>query len=226
MKKIFRNLIMGSLVLVSQWAHASFQLETMTVILDAAEPRKVFSVKNTSNSPILLSTKLADIEGGQALAQDVLISPPIIRIEPQESQQINFVLKNGLKLTDEAILKVSFQGVGAIKENATKMPIRQDVAMLIVPSDMTISQTPWDALKIVQSGSNLTLTNTGRQVIRLGPNITVLPSNASLGLGQFYLRPNESKTLTVSGKIDSVKINPLSRYGFKMQIEPLIKVEH
>ncbi|MFV8988374.1 hypothetical protein ABQ299_25970, partial [Serratia fonticola] len=42
-------------------AQANFQLETMTVILNADEDRKVFSVKNTSKEPILLSTKIQDI---------------------------------------------------------------------------------------------------------------------------------------------------------------------
>lgn len=76
--------------------HASFQLETMTVILDAGEGRKVFNVKNTGNSPILLSTKVEELDGSTKLAGDIMISPPIVRIEPQQSQQINFILKKAL----------------------------------------------------------------------------------------------------------------------------------
>lgn len=61
MKKLIYATILGLISLVSMSAKASFQLETMTVILDADEERKVFSVKNTSKEPILLSTKVSDL---------------------------------------------------------------------------------------------------------------------------------------------------------------------
>lgn len=224
MKKIFMNVALSGLLILSGLAHASFQLETMTVILDAAEPRKVFNVKNTSKEPILLSTKVSDIQGGDALSQYVLISPPIIRIEPEQSQQINFVLKKSINLSKEALLKVSFQGVGAVKTNSTKMPIRQDVAMLIQPANMTINQTPWDSLVVTQQGDKLVLKNTGKQVIRLAPSFIALPENKNYSLGQFYLRPDESKIIMVKNKISEINISPLSRYGFKMQNNITVKV--
>ncbi|HHN8583806.1 TPA: fimbria/pilus chaperone family protein [Providencia rettgeri] len=213
-------------LLASAAAHANFQLETMTVIVDESEPRKVFNVKNTSKEPILLSTKVANLDGGEELASDVMVSPPIIRIEPEQSQQINFVLKKGLTLPHEAILKVSFQGVGATKVNTTKMPIRQDVAMLITPAGMSVSQTPWEALQVSQRDNTLTLTNTGKQVIRLAPNFTSEPGNENYSVGQFYLRPNESKTVNVKGKVNTITISPLSRYGFKTQQEATLSVKH
>nr|WP_314265295.1 fimbria/pilus chaperone family protein [uncultured Moellerella sp.] len=224
MSRIMMNLFVSSVFFISSLAHASFQLETMTVILDAGEPRKVFSIKNTGKEPILLSTKVTDIEGGDVLAQDVMVSPPITRIEPEQSQQINFVLKKGVTVSHEALLKVSFQGVGATKTNSAKMPIRQDVAMLIMPAGMSVSQTPWDTLVVKQLGDKLTLTNTGKQVIRLAPNFTGLPGNQHYSLGQFYLRPEERKTIAVEGMVNEIKITPLSRYGFKMQNDSVIKV--
>lgn len=222
-KRLLQGII-GGLCLLSGLAHASFQLETMTVIVDEGEPRKVFSVKNTGKEPILLSTKVSNIEGGQELAQEVMVSPPIIRIEPEQSQQINFVLKKGIDLSDEALLKVSFQGIGATRTNATKMPIRQDVAMLIMPVGMSVSTTPWDALKVTQTGHMLTLKNTGKQVIRLAPNFVSRPDGDVYGLGQFYLRPGEQKTVEVKGALSEIEISPLSRYGFKMQSNATIKV--
>lgn len=224
MNKIIINSIICGLLLICGSAYASFQLETMTVILDSAESRKVFNVKNTSKEPILLSTKVTDIEGSDALSQDIMVSPPIVRIEPEQSQQINFILKKGVALSNEALLKVSFQGVGATKTNTAKMPIRQDVAMLIQPANLSVSQTPWDALVLHQQGEQLIFKNTGKQVIRLAPNFTALPENKSYSLGQFYLRPNESKSILVKDKISEVKISPLSRYGFKMQNEATLKV--
>lgn len=225
MKHMTIKTILCGLLFVTSMAKASFQLETMTVILDAGEPRKVFSVKNTSKEPILLSTKISNIEGGDALAQDIIVSPPITRIEPDQSQQINFVLKKGTDIQHEALLKVSFQGVGAVKENTTKMPIRQDVAMLIIPIGMSVSSTPWDALQVRQEGDKLILKNTGKQVIRLAPNFTGVPNNETYSIEQFYLRPEETKQVSVKGNLSEIKISPLSRYGFKMQNEVAIKVE-
>lgn len=54
------------------------------------------------------------------MAKDVMVSPPIVRIEPNESQQINFVLKKGLELKQEEILRVSFQGVGRLNKTQQK----------------------------------------------------------------------------------------------------------
>ncbi|BBV09337.1 MULTISPECIES: fimbria/pilus chaperone family protein [Providencia] len=226
MKKIFATILSSFLLIVSTNVHASFQLETMTVILDAGEGRKVFNVKNTGNSPILLSTKVEELDGSTKLAGDIMISPPIVRIEPQQSQQINFILKKGVDISDEVILKASFQGIGASKENVTKMPIRQDVAMLVSPANMKVSQTPWDALSVSQKNNQLTLKNNGKQVIRLSPSFKVLPSNEDYALDQFYIRPGESKVVNIKGNATNISISPLSRYGFKMSDNAILAVEH
>ncbi|MCS3433630.1 P pilus assembly chaperone PapD [Klebsiella sp. BIGb0407] len=196
----------------------------MTVILDAGESRKVFSVRNLGKEPILLATELADINSEIRMSQNVIVSPPITRIEPLQSQQINFILKNGVTIAQEVLLKVAFQSVGEAKKNTTRMPIRQEVAMLIVPADMNVSQSPWDALRLKQQGNQLTLSNTGRQVIRLSRTFTALPGNEIYNLEQFYLRPGESKSVTTRQNVNEIKISPLSRYGFKMQNEPVIRV--
>jgi len=224
MYKMIINILVGSVVAISPLAHASFQLETMTVILNASEQRKVFNVRNTGKEPILLATRVTDIDGSSKISQHVMTSPPITRIEPQQSQQINFVLKNDVNISHETLLKVSFQSIGETKKNTTKMPVRQEIAMLIVPADMMVSPSPWDALVVKQQNNHLTLSNTGRQVIRLSRNFTALPGNEIYNLEQFYLRPGESKTVTTKQSVDEIRISPLSRYGFKMQNEPVIRV--
>ncbi|MBP6121728.1 MULTISPECIES: fimbria/pilus chaperone family protein [Providencia] len=224
MKKIISTITLFLIVLASFSAKASFQLETMTVILDAGETRKVFNVKNTTKEPILLSTKVSDLDGSKPMAKDIMVSPPIIRIEPNESQQINFVLKQGIDLKQEEILKVSFQGVGASKKNSAKMPIRQDIAMLISPANLSVNQKPWDNVSASQKNNELTLQNKSDQVVRLSPSVTALPSEEVYSIGQFYLRPNESKTIEVKGTVQEVTFSPLSRYGFKLAENKTIKV--
>lgn len=211
--KILKGMIF-LILLISHFSHASFQLETMTVILDSEEPRKIFNVKNTGSEPILLSTKVSDLDKQHEIAKNIIITPPITRIEPDQSQNINF------------ILKASFQGIGVAKVNSTKMPIRQDIAMLIIPKGLTIEREPWKNLEVKQVNNQLILKNNGKQVIRMAPAFSSLPSNNGYSIGQFYIRPQEEIKVDVKEKLTEIKISPLSRYGFKLAGDIKMKVNN
>ncbi|MDS0822770.1 fimbria/pilus chaperone family protein [Proteus mirabilis] len=223
--KILKGMIF-LILLISHFSHASFQLETMTVILDSEEPRKIFNVKNTGSEPILLSTKVSDLDKQHEIAKNIIITPPITRIEPDQSQNINFILKDGIEFDDEQILKASFQGIGVAKVNSTKMPIRQDIAMLIIPKGLTIEREPWKNLEVKQVNNQLILKNNGKQVIRMAPTFSSLPSNNGYSIGQFYIRPQEEIKVDVKEKLTEIKISPLSRYGFKLAGDIKMKVNN
>ncbi|HEK1970551.1 TPA: fimbria/pilus periplasmic chaperone [Proteus mirabilis] len=223
--KILKGMIF-LILLISHFSHASFQLETMTVILDSEEPRKIFNVKNTGSEPILLSTKVSDLDKQHEIAKNIIITPPITRIEPDQSQNINFILKDGIEFDDEQILKASFQGIGVAKANSTKMPIRQDIAMLIIPKGLTIEREPWKNLEVKQVNNQLILKNNGKQVIRMAPAFSSLPSNNGYSIGQFYIRPQEEIKVDVKEKLTEIKISPLSRYGFKLAGDIKMKVNN
>ncbi|EOW0743002.1 TPA: fimbria/pilus chaperone family protein [Proteus mirabilis] len=223
--KILKGMIF-LILLISHFSHASFQLETMTVILDSEEPRKIFNVKNTGSEPILLSTKVSDLDNQHEIAKNIIITPPITRIDPDQSQNINFILKDGIEFDDEQILKASFQGIGVAKANSTKMPIRQDIAMLIIPKGLTIEREPWKNLEVKQVNNQLILKNNGKQVIRMAPAFSSLPSNNGYSIGQFYIRPQEEIKVDVKEKLTEIKISPLSRYGFKLAGDIKMKVNN
>lgn len=223
--KILKGMIF-LILLISHFSHASFQLETMTVILDSEEPRKIFNVKNTGSEPILLSTKVSDLDKQHEIAKNIIITPPITRIEPDQSQNINFILKDGIEFDDEQILKASFQCIGVAKVNSTKMPIRQDIAMLIIPKGLTIEREPWKNLEVKQVNNQLILKNNGKQVIRMAPAFSSLPSNNGYSIGQFYIRPQEEIKVDVKEKLTEIKISPLSRYGFKLAGDIKMKVNN
>ncbi|MGK5745832.1 fimbria/pilus chaperone family protein [Proteus mirabilis] len=223
--KILKGMIF-LILLISHFSHASFQLETMTVILDSEEPRKISNVKNTGSEPILLSTKVSDLDKQHEIAKNIIITPPITRIEPDQSQNINFILKDGIEFDDEQILKASFQGIGVAKVNSTKMPIRQDIAMLIIPKGLTIEREPWKNLEVKQVNNQLILKNNGKQVIRMAPAFSSLPSNNGYSIGQFYIRPQEEIKVDVKEKLTEIKISPLSRYGFKLAGDIKMKVNN
>lgn len=208
------------LLLLSNQACAAFSLESTGIILYEQEGRVSFNIRNPSSDPILLVSKLSDLDGG-SFSKEVLISPPITRIDGEQSQQINFVLKKGAPLRQEVLLKASFEGVTQTKDNSAKMPVRQEIGFLIVPASVAQSKTPWKDLQLHMEGKTLVISNPGKHVIRLAPQLRAMPSKQLISLDKYYLMPGDIKRLSVSNKPTSVIITPLSRYGFKLPDEPL-----
>ncbi|CNG40879.1 putative periplasmic chaperone protein [Yersinia frederiksenii] len=217
--------IFNLLVLLSCWSmasYASFKLESTTVILKESEGRAAFTIDNTSANPILLVTKLIDIDG-KSTSKQILISPPVTRIDAGQSQQVNFVLKKGTALDSEVLLKAAFEGVEQVPGNSTVMPIRQEIGFLIQPSSVPQIKSPWEELALSVSGNNLTIKNPGKHVVRLGPQVILVPSGEVVALGNPYIMPGTSKQFTIKSSPTSVKVIPLSRYGF-VQAEVIIPV--
>ena len=215
----FQRLMLLSFLLTggmlgSQYAQASFTLESTGVILNEKDGRTSFNIENTSAEPILLVTKVNDLDNNK-VSKNVLISPPVMRIDAGQSQQVNFLLKQGTVLDHEVLLKASFEGVGQSSGHSAKMPVRQDVGMLIIPASVAETKTPWDDLTLKYDGNELVMSNSGKHVIRMAPQFTLKPSNEIVMSGALYLLPAEIKRFKVKSKPDSIEITPLSRYGFK-----------
>ncbi|PHI47403.1 fimbrial protein [Serratia marcescens] len=209
--------LLGGLWLTLGLAHsagASFQLESMGIVLEENPGRVSFSIRNSSSEPILLATKVEDLDG-KGFSKAVLLSPPIARIEAGQSQQVNFVLKPGTALPHEVMLKASFEGIGQAVDNSTRMPVRQSIGLILQPKAVAVSKTPWDDLRLSAGAGRLTLTNGGLHVVRLAPQLTLQPSGKVVTLENYYLMAGETQTLAVEGQPTSVVITPLSRYGFK-----------
>ncbi|CNI62841.1 fimbria/pilus periplasmic chaperone [Yersinia mollaretii] len=224
--KHFKSLvILILLVLLSGWSlasYASFKLESTTVILNENEGRTSFTIDNISTYPILLVTKLVDLDG-KNLSKQILISPPVTRIDAGQSQQVNFVLKKGTTLETEVLLKASFEGVEQVPGNAAVMPIRQEIGFLIQPNAVPQIRTPWQELLFSVSGHNLIIKNPSKHVVRLGPQVILVPNNEVVALDSPYIMPGTTQQFTIKSAPTSVKITPLSRYGF-VQAEVTVPV--
>lgn len=212
----FARTVSGALLMMGlmQPAQAAFQLESMGIILEESTGRVNFSVKNTSSEPILLATTVGDLDD-KTFSKSVLVSPPIARIEAGQSQQVNFVLKQGTALPHEIMLKASFEGIGQARDNSTRIPIRQSIGLIVQPKSVGVSKTPWEDLSLVMSGDSLVINNTGRHVVRLAPQLQLLPSKKVVPLENYFLMAGEEIQLKVDEQPSRVKISPLSRYGFK-----------
>lgn len=203
------------LLLPSLKVEAYFQLESTGIIMEESEGRVDFNVTNTSATPILLVSKLHDLDKN-SFSKQIIISPPITRINPGKTQQINFILKKGVTLPHEILMKASFEGVGQAKKNSAKMPVRQEIGFLIGLSALTDNKTPWEKLKLTHNGQKLVINNPSQYVVRLAPDIMLLPGNQRIQLKNFYILPQETFSFDITGSPSSAKIIPLSRYGFKM----------
>ncbi|WP_447873186.1 fimbria/pilus chaperone family protein [Serratia fonticola] len=196
-------------------AQASFQLESTGIVLKENEGRVSFNVNNTSLEPILLASKLEDLDKKE-VSKNIIISPPIIRIDAGQSQQVNFVLKKGSNLKHETLLRASFEGVVQSVDNSARIPVRQSIGFLIQPTSVSASKTPWESLDIRLEGSKLVVSNTGRHVVRLAPMLTLLPSRKTISLKEQYFLVGDIYKFDVGSGDNSLMITPFSRYGFKI----------
>lgn len=205
----------GGLLLVMTPAWGAFQLESTGIVLEEKEGRVSFTIQNTSQAPILLASQVEDLDNA-GFSKNVLLSPPITRIEPGQSQQVNFLLKKGSTLTHEVMLKASFEGIMQVVENSAQMPIRQSVSLIIQPAAVAMTATPWSDLKITRDRQALVLSNTGKHVIRFAPQLKLNPDGGFLPLDSLYLMAGEARRVPVNGSPVSIGLTPLSRYGARL----------
>lgn len=192
---------------------ASFQLESTGVVLTESEGRVSFNISNSSSEPILLATKLEDLDKS-GMSKNVLISPPIARIDGGQSQQVNFILKKGVPLTHEIMMKASFEGIVQSGGNSARMPLRQSIGFIIQPAAVAVSRAPWEALDIRMEGTQLVVSNNSKHVVRLAPMLTLKPSGKVISLPEKYLLVGDVRKFEVDSQVTSVMLTPFSRYGF------------
>lgn len=210
------SVALGTAICANPAAAGTFTLQSPGVVLPEQDSRVAFNVKNEGESPMLLVTKLADLDDGN-FAGRVLVAPPVTRIDPGQSQQVNFILKKGPALDREVMLKASFEGVTQQSEKSGMVfPVRQDVGFMIQPAAVPKVSDPWRDLEVSASASELVLHNPGKHVIRLGRSLTLKPSGQVVNLDGAYVMPGATKRTPITSQPTTLGIVPLSRYGFTL----------
>lgn len=87
------------------------------------------------------------------------------------------------------------------------MPIRQEVGFLIQPSAVPQIRMPWQTLVFSISGNNLVIKNPGKHVVRLGPQIILVPSNEVVALGNPYIMSETSKLFPITSSPLPLKLH-------------------
>lgn len=192
--------------------------ETSAVIINEAQKGGSINVKNTEKVPVLLFTKVVDLADDPS--QRLIVTQPVARLEPGQTQRVRFVLNTDGPLQREHIKRVYFEGVAeqSAKGGQVSVTVRQDLPVIIVPKGLKEKRDLWTDLNWSLSGNNLKVTNTGKQVVRLAQQVKLQPSGTAIILNKTYLLPGE--TLTAAAPAGSrltgqqVQFSPVSRYGF------------
>ncbi|BDU20374.1 fimbria/pilus chaperone family protein [Dyella sp. GSA-30] len=191
---------------------ATFALEAGSVLLYEDEGRAAFNVTNTGDDPILVISKVKNLKEDD-IADRLLVTPPITRIEPRQSQLIHYVLREGEALQEEHMLEASFEAIPVKKQSAATINIKQIIPLMIYPKSIATTDEPWRDLTVRHEDGRLEIRNTGKHVVRLLPSLQTQPQAADIPLKLPYLMPGEVTSHRLSDKPERIRITPMNRRG-------------
>ncbi len=142
-------------------AHAQgLKLESQVVLINTADGEGVMTLKNTDAQPILLYTSVQTVD--EDPVERVLVTPPVARVEPGDSQLVRFIFKKDEALKTETMARAIFEGIPpASKKNALQLTIRQNVPLIIHPASLAENDEPWKLLSFSKlPNGNVTVHNT------------------------------------------------------------------
>lgn len=198
--------------------------ETSTVIINEGQKGGSINVKNTEKVPVLLYTKVVDLADDPS--PRVIVTQPVARLEPGQSQRVRFVLNTDGPLQSEHIKRVYFEGVAeqSAAGGQVSVTVRQDLPMIIVPKGFMPKRDLWTDLSWSINGENLKVKNTGKQVVRLAQHLKLQPAGVVLNLKKTYILPGETLTAAIPegsrliGQ-QQVEFSPVSRFGFDVGLQ-------
>jgi len=210
-KFFLRRLALLSLFLSSNTL-ASIALEAGSVLLDENEKRTGFNITNTGHEPILLISKVENLREGD-IAHRIILTPPITRIDPKQSQLIHYMLRDGEPLQEEHMLAASFEAVPINRANVATVNIKQVIAMMIYPKSVPPVNEAWRDLALTHQNGMLEIRNKGRHVVRLLPSISIGRESSNISLEHAYLLPGDTAQYPVQDAPKHITIRPMNRHG-------------
>jgi P pilus assembly chaperone PapD len=194
--------------------------ETSVVIINEADGESTMNVKNTDPAATLLHTSI------QHLPEDkeplVVVSPPVARVEPDQTQLVRFILQLKEPLKTQRLKRVVFEGIpqrnadGGVK---VTMNVRQNLPLIIHPRNLAANREPWKLLKWAVEGDKLVMHNDSAYVVRFAQAVSLLPSKVDVDMGRTYILPGEKLSgQIVDGAADAttVRMSPATVYGFSV----------
>ena len=165
--------------------------ETSVVLLLEADGETTMNVRNSEATPQLLYSSVNLIEEDQ---EDlVVVTPPVARVEGNETQVVRFLLRSKTPLRTERLARAVFEGIPprVVKpgEARVTMTVRQDLPLVIHPRDLPLEREPWKRLKISLDGETLVVENASPYVVRLAQSVALQPGGMTVELPRPYILP-------------------------------------
>ncbi|WP_322027065.1 fimbria/pilus chaperone family protein [Burkholderia sp. BCC1977] len=193
--------------------------ETSVVIVDEADGEGTVSVKNTDSHPTLLHTTIEPIPDDPA--ELVIVTPPIARVEGGAVQLVRFVLAGNEPLATQRLARVSFSGIPPKRQgkNEIQTILRQNLPVLIQPTDLARNDKPWELLTWSIEGGELVVRNDSRYVVRLEQKVQLLPSQQIVTLPAPYVLAGQNRRIAMPGGTatpERVRLFPATVYGYSV----------
>ncbi|WP_421555932.1 fimbria/pilus chaperone family protein [Pseudomonas kitaguniensis] len=194
--------------------------ETTVVVLYEEEGEATINIKNTDAGPALLHSVVENVP--EDLEPLVIVTPPITRVEAGDTQLVRFISTLKAPLKTQRLKRVSFEGIPQARAagGATiGITLRQNLPLILHPQGLPRHHTPWELLKWKRVGERLTVHNDSAYVVRMAPEVQLLPHSIPATLPRTYILPGEALTLKVDrplGAVAEVEIQPATVYGFSV----------
>ncbi|SDG06380.1 P pilus assembly protein, chaperone PapD [Pseudomonas extremaustralis] len=192
--------------------------ETTVVVLYEEQGEATINIKNTDAAPALLHSVVENVP--EDLEPLLIVTPPITRVEAGETQLVRFIGTLQEPLKTQRLKRVTFEGIpqARVGGGATiGITLRQNLPLILHPRGLPVHHSPWELLKWQRAGERLTVHNDSAYVVRLAPEVQLLPQGVLATLPRTYVLPGEALTLKVEGSLEGVagvEIHPATIYGF------------
>nr|WP_314417605.1 fimbria/pilus chaperone family protein [uncultured Erwinia sp.] len=195
--------------------------ESSMLFIKEAEGGGSMNVQNQEDREALLYVKILNLPDDPQ--PKLFATQPVTRVGAHKTQRVRFILVSERPLQQEHLKRVVFEGIHPKKEgdeNTIDLNIRHNIPVIIHPKGLPIIADPWKELVWSLQGKTLTVNNSGKYVVRLAQEITLLPSNKTALLEKAYILPGQSlkvqvKTPEILASTQKVSIETLSKYGYE-----------
>lgn len=195
--------------------------ETTVVLLYEEQGEATLTIKNTDAVSALLHSVVENVP--EDLEPLLVVTPPITRVEAGETQLVRFISTLKAPLKTQRLKRVTFEGIPQARAagGATiGITLRQNLPLILHPRGLPVHHTPWELLKWRRMGDRLTVHNDSAYVVRLTPQVQLLPQHVQATLPRAYVLPGDTLTVAVQGALTgltAVEFQPATVYGFSVE---------
>lgn len=208
-----------------QTRSSGLQPEAAVLLVSEADGQGQMAVRNSDAQPLLLLTRVYDVTDDGDL--QLVPLPPLARVEAQGRQVVRFALTgpgSARPLAVQHYKRVTFEGIPvklAGRDRAmVQVNLRYDLPVIISPRGLPPEDAPWTRLDWSTDGVHLLLRNPSAYVVRMAPEVLLLPSKRPLGLlSQGFVLPGAEVSMALpegieAGAVTGVRLSPATLYGY------------